>query len=106
MPKLPATFRPISRPHVPPWRRWYKTARWQKLRQAVFLRDMYSCRMPGCGRVEPDTSQLVCDHIRPHRGVAVLFWDAGNLQCLCKPCHDKTKQRAEQASLAHRGVWD
>lgn len=77
------------------WRKWYKTARWQKLRMAVLVRDLFTCQRPGCGRIEPDTSKLVADHRRPHRGSEALFWDADNLQCLCKPCHDSWKQRAE-----------
>jgi 5-methylcytosine-specific restriction endonuclease McrA len=55
--------------------------------------------------VEGNTSLLVCDHIKPHRGKEELFWDEGNLQTLCKPCHDSLKQAEEQASLQHRGVW-
>ena len=31
----------------------------------------------------------VVDHIIPHRGDAVLFWDEANWQSLCKPCHDR-----------------
>ncbi len=31
----------------------------------------------------------VVDHIKPHRGDAILFWDENNWQPLCKPCHDK-----------------
>jgi 5-methylcytosine-specific restriction protein A len=90
----------------PPWHAWYKTARWQALRLKVFLRDLFTCQMPGCGRLEGDTSQLVCDHKVPHRGNAALFWDEGNLQTLCKRCHDTVKQREEQSSLHMRGVWD
>ena len=78
-----------------PWRRWYKTARWQRLRWAVLVRDRFTCQWPGCGRVEANTSQLVADHRRPHRGDEALFWAEGNLQCLCKPCHDSLKARAE-----------
>jgi hypothetical protein len=26
-----------------------------------------------------------------------LFWDEQNLQCLCKPCHDRLKQKEERA---------
>ena len=81
-----------------PWRRWYKTARWQKLRWAVLVRDLFTCRM--CGRTEGDTSRLVADHITPHRGDADLFWAEANLQCLCKACHDRVKQREEKA-----GAW-
>jgi 5-methylcytosine-specific restriction protein A len=37
----------------------------------------------------------VVDHIRPHRGDAVLFWDETNWQPLCRPCHDQSKKQAE-----------
>ena len=89
-----------------PWRAWYNTAPWQALRLKVFLRDLYTCRMPGCGRLEGNTSKLVCDHIKPHRGNALLFWDEANLQTLCKPCHDTLKRQEEQATKHHQGVWD
>lgn len=83
-----------------PWKRWYKTARWQRLRLQVFLRDLYRCK--GCGKT---TAHPICDHIKPHRGDEKLFWDEANLQTLCKACHDSVKQREEQASLVMRGVW-
>lgn len=31
----------------------------------------------------------VVDHIKPHRGDKVLFWDSANWQPLCKECHDR-----------------
>ncbi len=74
-------------------RDWYKTARWQRLRWSILVRDLFTCQWPGCGRVEADTSQLVADHIKPHRGDEVMFWSEANLQCLCKACHDRHKQR-------------
>lgn len=83
------------------WRQWYKTARWQKLRWAILTRDLFTCRM--CRRVVADTSQLVADHKVPHRGDERLFWDPNNIQCLCKPCHDREKQRTEQGEI--KGVW-
>lgn len=79
------------------WRKWYKTARWQRLRWSVLVRDLFTCRR--CRRVEVVTSLLVADHIKPHRGDASLFWDDGNLQCLCKSCHDTFKQAEERAGL-------
>lgn len=88
-----------------PWRGWYKTARWQRLRWLVLVRDLFTCQMAGCGRIDPDTSKLVADHKAPHRGDERLFWDAGNLQCLCKPCHDRLKQSEERSSMHMRGVW-
>ena len=30
----------------------------------------------------------VIDHIIPHRGDPILFWDRSNWQPLCKDCHD------------------
>lgn len=35
------------------------------------------------------TRATVVDHIKPHRGDKVLFWDESNWQPLCKKCHDK-----------------
>lgn len=46
------------------------------------------------GRVEPAT---VVDHVTPHRGSEVLFWDEQNLQSLCKLCHDSHKQTLEKS---------
>lgn len=37
----------------------------------------------------------VTDHIKPHKGNPVLFWDPNNLQSLCKPCHGSEKQLEE-----------
>lgn len=82
-----------------PLRHLYGTARWQKLRWQVLVDALFMCAR--CKRIEADTSQLVADHIRPHRGDAALFWDRGNLQCLCKPCHDSAKQAEERAG----GGW-
>ena len=31
----------------------------------------------------------VVDHVKPHRGDKILFWDERNWQALCKRCHDK-----------------
>lgn len=61
---------------------------------AVLVRDLFTCQR--CGVIEADTSQLVADHKRPHRGVEALFWDITNLWTLCKPCHDSWKQREER----------
>ena len=79
-----------------PLRPLYRTARWAKLRWSILLRDQFTCQM--CGRLEPDTSKLVADHVHPHRNDLDLFWN-GELQTLCaSPCHSKHKQRMEQAA--------
>jgi 5-methylcytosine-specific restriction endonuclease McrA len=79
-----------------PWRKWYHLARWKRLRMAVLLRDSFTCQHPTCGLIQSDTSQLVADHVTPHRGNPHLFWSESNIQTLCKPCHDSLKQAAEK----------
>jgi 5-methylcytosine-specific restriction enzyme A len=37
------------------------------------------------------------DHIIPHQGNSQLFWDEGNWQSLCNPCHNGPKRREEEA---------
>ena len=76
-----------------PWRAWYKTARWQKLRWSVLVRDRFTCVK--CKAIVTDTSRLVCDHTVPHRGREAAFW-GGPFQTLCKDCHDGLKQSADR----------
>ena len=87
-----------------PWRVWFKTARWARLRLHVFARDLFTCQEPGCGRVDGNTSRLVAHHKRAHRGNAALFWDDNNLETVCKTCHDgpiQARERKEQIT----GDW-
>jgi 5-methylcytosine-specific restriction endonuclease McrA len=59
----------------------------------------YRRRHPLCkmcmdrGRITP--CQCV-DHVIPHRGDPVLFWDEDNWQSLCNPCHNGPKRRIEE----------
>lgn len=78
-------------------RKLHKTARWRDLRWSVLTRDLFTCQI--CRRIEGDTSQLVCDHVEPHRGNVEKFW-LGPFQALCKPCHDGQKQKEEIAARA------
>ena len=34
------------------------------------------------------TVAALVDHVVPHRGDQVLFWDEGNWQSMCHPCHN------------------
>jgi 5-methylcytosine-specific restriction endonuclease McrA len=90
-----------------PWRRWYKTARWQQLRERILLRDMFICQRTGVMLIgkHPAPNSPVVDHVKPHRGDEALFWDESNLMSVSKAWHDKAKQAEEQASLQQRGVW-
>lgn len=47
------------------------------------------------------TQATVVDHIVPHRGNAVLFWDETNWQSLCKGCHDSAKQSEEKQGFSN-----
>lgn len=82
--------------------------RW-KLARADFLRRNPECVF--CQREGRPMLATIVDHIKAHRlGDAKqsadpdriaqawkLFWDRGNWQSLCKPCHDSTKQRMEKS---------
>lgn len=75
--------------------RGYNTA-WRKFRDG-FLRRHPLC--VHCVEQGITTAATVVDHIIPHKGDTVLFWQKGNHQPLCKACHDR-KTRAEDM-----GAW-
>lgn len=79
-------------PESRPWRLWYKTARWLRMRAAQLRREPL-CRY--CMERGRTTAATVADHRTPHRGDRALFFDADNLQSLCKPCHDGAKKSLE-----------
>lgn len=79
-----------TKEYRPTYRKLYKTAVWLKMSAFVMSRDPI-CKI--CG-TRPSTD---ADHIKPHKGDPVLFYDVGNLQGACKQCHSK-KTRAEQAA--------
>ena len=64
----------------------YRGARWDRLRLAQLNKAPLCEKCQKTSHVIPAT---VVDHIKPHRGDTALFFDAGNLQSLCKPCHDR-----------------
>lgn len=59
---------------------------WQKAR-ARYLKAHPLCVQ--CMKEGKAVTATVVDHVKPHRGDPVLFWDEKNWQSLCKPCHDK-----------------
>ena len=76
--------------NLPVWR--------DKLRPAQLLREPF-CRE--CAKRGIRTPATVVDHIIPFRGDWQLFTDAGNLQSLCKTCHD-CKTAREQGEERRR----
>lgn len=79
-------------PEAQVYRRWYKSARWQKLR-ARQLQHEPLCRM--CKAQGQVTEATICDHLTPHKGNETAFW-SGPFQSLCKLHHDSSKQSEER----------
>lgn len=75
-----------------PWLGWYDTREWAALR-ASQLRAEPECRL--CAKVGRVRPAVVVDHIIPHKGDRMLFFDPHNLQSLCRRCHDSVKQSWE-----------
>jgi 5-methylcytosine-specific restriction protein A len=68
------------------------TWRWEKARTS-HLRHEPLCRM--CSAQGRITAATVVDHLIPHKGNLILFWDPENWQSLCPDCHTRHKQREE-----------
>jgi 5-methylcytosine-specific restriction protein A len=71
-------------------RRWYRTARWQRLRTQILVEAAYQCAL--CRTVQ---LRLEVDHVTPHRGDPESFWNTANLQALCPTCHAQKTNRGE-----------
>lgn len=75
------------------WSYLYAKPAWRKAR-AHYLKNNPLCVM--CERLGRTRAATVVDHVRPHKGNMVLFWDfRNNVQPLCKQHHDSTKQSHE-----------
>lgn len=91
MANRPRPFRPFGVSPIrhsgprPEWRRLYGR-RWNAYTKS-FLAMNPLCRY--CTANQRDEPASVVDHITPHKGDAVLFWDPDNHQPLCKRCHDR-----------------
>ena len=57
-----------------------------------------------CQREGRVTAATVVDHKIPHKGDQRLFWDPANWQSLCKPHHDRDKQREERGRFQAVGA--
>ena len=69
------------------WHWMYALPVWtERLRPGQLLREPW-CRE--CAKRGVRTRAAVVDHVVPHRGDMGLFTDPGNLQSLCKRCHDR-----------------
>ncbi len=75
--------------------------RWRKARLHFLDRHPLCITCLTVGRLVPAT---VVDHVIPHRGDQRLFWNEGNWQALCKPCHDR-KTAKEDGGFGNTTVW-
>ena len=58
--------------------------KWQQARAGYFRKHPLCVHCEAVGRF---TAATDLDHIQPHKGDQVAFWDASNWQGLCKSCH-------------------
>ena len=103
MPQAPLTFRP---PWLPTRREQAKahddhrgsarergyTNRWDKARKHYLLVHPLCVCCEAQGMVHPAS---VVDHIEPHKGDMVKFWDSANWQGLCAWCDKNIKRSIE-----------
>ncbi|MDX0574595.1 HNH endonuclease [Sinorhizobium medicae] len=86
------------RRNTQPWRAWYKTPRWERLRRQAFQRDLYTCQRSGeiCAGKGNDPNAPVANHRVPHHGDPALFWDIKNIETVTKRIHDSLIQAEER----------
>ncbi|MCL6557390.1 MAG: HNH endonuclease [Firmicutes bacterium] len=65
---------------------------WQKYRITFLAQNPWCVECLKHGNFTP---AKVVDHIIPHKGDMVLFWDTNNHQALCKRCHDAKTARED-----------
>ena len=101
MPKQPAIFRLVkaTAQRAPDTRtsasnRGYD-ARWRAAR-ASYLQANPLCAE--CARYGCTEAATVVDHITPHKGNDVLFWDDRNWQALCARCHNRKTARQPRST--------
>jgi 5-methylcytosine-specific restriction protein A len=75
-----------------PVRDWYYTHRWQRRSKAQLAEHPLCVRCASKGKV---TVARIADHVKRHNGVWNEFW-LGELQSLCRNCHESSKKYEEQ----------
>ena len=78
--------RRIDAARVNPLRKEYASARWKALRAWQLRRSPLCVECAKERRIVPAHE---VDHIIPHKGNLLLFYDPDNLQSLCRPCHSR-----------------
>ena len=70
---------------------------WRKARLEHLDAEPLCCHCTKRGYVVPAD---VVDHIQPHKGNSLLFWDRRNWQSLCNSCH------SYKTATEDRGTWN
>lgn len=70
-------------------------AKWRKYRIVYLTKNPFCIK---CLEKGFHTLATVVDHIVPHKGNMMLFWNPNNHQSLCKRCHD-TKTATEDGGF-------
>jgi 5-methylcytosine-specific restriction endonuclease McrA len=70
----------------------YSSPQWRALRDA-HLAECPICTR--CGRLAE-----IAHHVTEHQGDPELFYNAGNLESLCRVCHEQHHRRAAHARRA------
>lgn len=80
------------------------TYAWKKARDRYLMSNAL-CVM--CIELEARiTPASVVDHVKPHKGDMVLFWDETNWQALCVSHHSSHKQRLERSGKETRVIGE
>ncbi|MDP2141293.1 MAG: HNH endonuclease signature motif containing protein [Gammaproteobacteria bacterium] len=107
MPVKPATHRPhahTTKRHQAPEQQRSTSAqrgygyKWQKARKGFLAKHPLCVH---CQLQDKVTAATDVDHIIPHRGDMVLFWDRDNWQGLCHACHS-TKTASEDGGFGNQ----
>jgi len=98
---MPSKWPDSRSPEAQGYRKWYSTARWQRLAWSCYVRDNFTCQRTGiilAGKY-PAPNSPVANHIKPHKGDPVLFWDPANIETIAKSVHDSPVQSEERVGF-------
>ena len=73
-------------------------SKWNRARRRYLEKHPLCVECMKNGRYERATD---VDHIVPHRGDPVLFWDESNWQALCHRCHSVKTRREDHDPVYH-----
>ena len=77
------------------YRKWYKTKRWQGIREQQFARYPLCAWCLARGEY---IAASICHHMDPASKATAFF--AGPFLSLCKPCHDRDAQSEERTGFS------